>query len=64
MVCENKNRNLSKCTCTYEPCTRKGMCCECIAYHRALGELPACYFTYEQEKTYDRSIAYFVEMNK
>jgi len=64
MVCENKGRNLSKCNCTYEPCPRKGICCECIAYHRARGELPACYFTAEQEKTYDRSIAYFVEMNK
>ncbi len=42
--------------CTYEPCPRKGVCCECIAYHRRNGELPACYFSKEKEKTYDRSI--------
>jgi len=25
--------NLAKCPCTYEPCPRKGKCCDCIAYH-------------------------------
>jgi len=39
------------------------MCCECISYHRSRGELPACYFPDEAEKTYDRSIAYFVKLN-
>jgi len=29
-----------------------------------MGELPACYFTPEQERTYDRSIAYFVSVNR
>jgi hypothetical protein len=52
--------NLSSCNCTYEPCSRKGRCCECISYHHSLGELPACYFDAADEKTYDRSIAYFV----
>jgi len=52
------------CNCTYEPCSKKGICCECIRYHREMGELPACYFTPEQEKTYDRSIGYFVRCNK
>lgn len=60
----NKSQNLSHCNCTYEPCSRKGVCCECIAYHRRSGELPACYFTKEQEKTYNRSIRYFISVNK
>ncbi len=52
--------NLDICNCTYEPCARKGRCCECVTYHRSLGELPACYFDEAAEKTYDRSVAYFV----
>ncbi len=58
-----KSENLNMCNCTY-PCDKKGMCCECVAYHRKRGELPACYFTDEQERTYNRSISYFVKMNK
>lgn len=49
--------NKEKCTCTYEPCPRKGLCCECIAYHRKRGEAPGCLFPPEVEKTYDRSLA-------
>ena len=56
----NKETNLNHCNCTYEPCSRKGICCDCIAYHKKMGELPACYFTAEQEKTYNRSISYFI----
>jgi len=26
----NRERNLEHCNCTYEPCSRKGICCECI----------------------------------
>jgi hypothetical protein len=52
--------NKTKCTCTYEPCSRKGKCCQCILYHRALGELPGCLFPPEVERTYDRSISRFV----
>ncbi|PIV63881.1 MAG: hypothetical protein COZ37_00095 [bacterium (Candidatus Ratteibacteria) CG_4_10_14_3_um_filter_41_18] len=40
--CPNKEENKKDCTCTYEPCERKGICCECIAYHRSQGELPVC----------------------
>jgi len=57
------DRNLENCNCTYPGCPRKGKCCECIAYHRRNGELPACYFTEEQEKTWDRSVEYFVKVN-
>ncbi len=54
--------NKANCICTYEPCSRKGKCCECISYHLKYSELPACVFPPEVEKTYDRSIAKFVEV--
>jgi len=57
----NIEANKARCPCTYEPCPRKGKCCECIFYHLELGELPACVFPLEVEKTYDRSISRFVE---
>ena len=63
MACDNFKDNSDMCNCTYEPCPRKGKCCECIAYHRRNGELPACYFTREQEKTYNRSIGFFIANN-
>lgn len=56
----SQRKNLSHCNCTYEPCHRKGRCCDCIQYHRSAGELPACYFPAEVERTYDRSIERFV----
>jgi len=59
MDCPNHGKNLKVCNCTYEPCSRKGVCCECIAYHRRAGELPACYFPDDVERTFDRSIARF-----
>ena len=59
MECKQES-NLKKCSCTYEPCSRKGICCECIAYHWRHGELPACVFPPEVERTYDRSIERFI----
>ncbi|MGC9375603.1 MAG: DUF6485 family protein [Bacteroidales bacterium] len=56
----NKDQNKENCNCSY-PCSRKGVCCECIAYHREMGQLPACYFPDDVEKTYDRSITKFLE---
>ena len=64
MDCKNKKRNLDICNCTYEPCERKGICCECIAYHREKNQLPACYFSTDTEKTYDRSISKFISSQK
>lgn len=58
MQCKQK-QNLASCNCTYQGCPRQGKCCECINYHRQANELPACYFSAEQEKTYDRSIDNF-----
>jgi hypothetical protein len=60
MDCKNKQKNLKNCNCSYEPCERKGICCECILYHRLKNQLPACYFSKEAEKTYDRSIRNFI----
>jgi hypothetical protein len=59
--CPNKQENLEKCNCSYPGCPRKGTCCECLHYHREMGELPACFFSDEAEKTYDRSVNKFIE---
>ncbi|MBW1707330.1 MAG: cytosolic protein [Deltaproteobacteria bacterium] len=57
----NKERNLEKCNCTY-PCSKKGICCECISYHLEMRQLPACCFPKEAEATYDRSFEYFARL--
>jgi hypothetical protein len=57
-------KNSRYCNCTYEPCSRKHKCCECLHYHRQNAELPACFFTEEQERTYNRSISYFIELRQ
>ena len=62
MECK-KTENLKHCTCTY-PCSKKGICCDCVAAHRDRGEIPGCFFPPEAEKTYDRSIEYFIEVHK
>ncbi|MBU2597710.1 MAG: hypothetical protein KKC53_00785 [Actinobacteria bacterium] len=56
--------NLANCNCTYEPCSRKGKCCECMRYHWRMRELPACFFPDDVEKTYDRSIERFISIYK
>jgi len=56
-----KEINSKNCPCTYPGCPRKGICCDCIRYHRKSDELPACYFSPEIEKTYDRSIKNFIK---
>jgi hypothetical protein len=62
--CANKKQNDSMCTCTYTGCSRHGVCCECLHYHRQNGELPACYFDAKTERTYDRSIENFINMKR
>ncbi len=59
-----KEENLNECSCTYQGCPRKGICCECIKYHWKMNELPACFFSERAEKTYDRSIEKFIEEQK
>jgi len=61
MECK-KDKNMVNCNCTYEPCSKKGICCECIAYHLKLNEVPACFFPDDVEKTYDRSIENFIRV--
>ena len=56
-----KEKNAAVCNCTY-PCSRKGVCCECITYHRRMGELPACYFPADIEAGYDRSAENFIRI--
>jgi hypothetical protein len=59
----NIEKNLTHCNCTYEPCPRKGKCCECVQYHLRMDELPACAFPPEVERTYDRSFARFAALH-
>ncbi len=54
-------KNKVMCNCSY-PCSKKGICCECISYHKSRGELPACFFSDSIERTYDRSIEKFIEV--
>ncbi len=58
----NTDKNLKNCSCSYEPCSRKGKCCECVMYHRSHGELPGCFFPPDKEKTFNRSIEFFVSI--
>jgi len=59
--CPRAKINAKYCTCTYPGCSRHGLCCECLHYHRQRGELPACYFTEEEEKTYNRSLEFYFQ---
>ena len=61
MECKKEN-NLKSCNCTYEPCSRKGICCECISYHLKSRQLPACCFSKDAEATYDRSFEHFAQL--
>jgi len=56
-------KNITICNCSY-PCSRKGMCCECLSYHRNHREVPACFFPDDVERTYDRSIENFIRVYK
>jgi hypothetical protein len=55
--------NGKPCACTY-PCSRREKCCECVAYHRAHGEFPGCFFSKEAEETYDRSLEMLIRDRK
>lgn len=56
-------KNVIPCPCTY-PCSRRGKCCECVAYHRKHGQFPGCLYSVEAEKTYDRSLERLVRDRK
>lgn len=61
MECK-KNNNKSNCNCSYESCSRKGICCDCVKYHLSNRELPACFFPDKYERTYDRSFELFAKL--
>lgn len=61
MECSQEQNKTKYCNCTYS-CNKKGKCCDCLHYHREMGELPACYFPDDVEKTYDRSIKRFIQL--
>ncbi|HON78859.1 MAG TPA: DUF6485 family protein [Spirochaetota bacterium] len=61
MDCKKEN-NLKRCNCSYEPCSRKGVCCDCVQYHLRARELPACFFDNAAERTYDRSFEHFARL--
>jgi len=60
----NKDDNQQRCNCSYEPCSRKGVCCDCIKYHASMRQLPACVFPDDAERTYDRSYEHFARLVK
>jgi hypothetical protein len=60
MECK-KEQNMLHCNCTYDPCSKKGVCCTCMQSHWRSGEFPACFFPPDVEKTYDRSIEQFIK---
>jgi hypothetical protein len=57
-----QDRNRENCNCSYSPCPRKGICCDCIRYHLQMRELPACVFNTDAEATYDRSFEHFARL--
>jgi hypothetical protein len=61
MDCKQE-QNMKKCNCTYEPCSHKGICCDCISYHLKIRELPACCFPDDAERTFDRSFEHFARL--
>jgi hypothetical protein len=61
MECK-KALNLKRCNCSYHPCSRKGICCECLHYHLSMRQLPACCFPADAEQTYDRSFEHFARL--
>lgn len=60
MECK-KDKNLAGCACTYGGCPKKGACCDCLAYHLEMQQLPGCCFPLEAERTYDRSFTAFAK---
>jgi hypothetical protein len=61
MECK-EDKNLGRCNCSYEPCSRKAICCDCLSYHLKSRELPACCFPNDVEKTYNRSFELFAKL--
>ena len=51
MECK-RDQNEADCSCSTKDCERRGMCCECVAFHRSKGQLPSCLRNiFEQQET-------------
>jgi hypothetical protein len=61
MECK-QTQNAKGCNCSYEPCSRKGTCCDCLRYHLRSRQLPACCFSKDAERTFDRSFEHFARL--
>ncbi len=61
MECK-KVSNVNRCSCSYDPCQRKGVCCDCVTYHLRSRQLPGCCFPDSAERTYDRSFEHFAKL--
>ncbi|MDR0965644.1 MAG: DUF6485 family protein [Myxococcales bacterium] len=62
MDCPRKEDNLARCKCSYPGCGAKGTCCACLHRHLKNRQLPACCFSSDVEKTFDRSFERFAEL--
>lgn len=61
MECKS-SQNAKSCSCSYDPCPRKGNCCECLSYHLRARQLPGCCFPANAERTFDRSFDHFARL--
>ncbi|MCE5325214.1 MAG: DUF6485 family protein [Planctomycetaceae bacterium] len=61
MECKKQSNSTDRCTCSYDACDRRGVCCDCLAYHLKNKQLPGCCFPPEVEKTFDRSFKAFAK---
>lgn len=57
-----QDQNMKNCNCSYEPCPRKGICCDCVSYHLNSRQMPACFFPAGAERSYDRSFEHFARL--
>ena len=57
-----RTTNADHCTCSYEPCSRRGVCCDCLTYHLRARQMPGCCFPTAAEATYDRSFEHFAKL--
>ena len=65
MVECNLDERKNSCVCTYNSCSRRGKCCECIEYHLSMNQLPGCAFakiSKKAEKSYNRNFDYFAQL--
>jgi len=62
MDCKKEMDKL-ECTCSSVSCTRRGVCCECLAYHRSNGEIPSCFFSVDANKTLEKNIESLMKNN-